>query len=299
MTDTFDCIEVAGVEPGPTVTILGGIHGDEEEGVLAVQRVLQALETEPLRRGVVRAVPVAHPAAYAAFARISPLDGGNLARSFPGSPVGTPTERIAWSLTRKVIEGSNLLIDLHSAGRDYAMPHYAGYVDSRDEVGRLAQRAAERFGAPLIWEHPAPMTEGRSISAAYALGIPAIYVEGSGGGSLEEMELESYVAGVLDLLADLEMLDREPRPLQPRIVLRGGGGDLDAGMVAEYTGRFIANCAAGEVLRAGQTIGRVLDLDGRAVQEVLAPNRVAVMFLRRNARVHTGDVLCALAQIEN
>src|SRR5271165_1236783 len=85
---------VRGSEPGPTLALLGGVHGDEEEGVLAVRRVLLEAMDLPLC-GTIRAVAPAHPASWAACSRTSPLDGGNLARSFPGDVGGSPTQLLA------------------------------------------------------------------------------------------------------------------------------------------------------------------------------------------------------------
>lgn len=188
------------------------------------------------------------------------------------------------------------MIDLHSAGRDYVMPHFVGYVETHDEIGERARLAAERFGAPLIWAHRAPMAPGRTLSAAYALGVPAIYIEGSGGESLEEAEVRSYVDGVLDVLAGLGMLDRPAAPMRPHRVVHGGGGDLDAGTTATHAGRFVADCGAGDELTTGDRIGRVLDESGTPLQDVVAPGRAPVMFLRRTARVLPGEVLCSLAR---
>jgi predicted deacylase len=199
--------ERRGAEPGPLVALLGGVHGDEEEGVLAVQRVLSDLDGRVLRRGAVRAVAVAHPAAYAAERRTSPLDGGDLARSFPGAPTGTPTERLASTLTREVIAGADFLIDLHSAGRHYAMPFFCGFTATPGALGDQARRGALAFGAPLVWAHDPPPPPGRTVSAAYERGIPSVYVEGAGGGRLRSDEVDAYVAGVLAILAELGLCE--------------------------------------------------------------------------------------------
>ncbi|MDW5598779.1 succinylglutamate desuccinylase/aspartoacylase family protein, partial [Conexibacter stalactiti] len=45
---------------GPTVALLGGVHGDEPEGVLAVRRVVAELRAGGLR-GTLRALAVANP----------------------------------------------------------------------------------------------------------------------------------------------------------------------------------------------------------------------------------------------
>jgi N2-acetyl-L-2,4-diaminobutanoate deacetylase len=295
-SDAVEIVEHVGLEPGPAVALLAGVHGDEEEGVLAVQRVGALLAERPLARGTVRAVPIAHPAAYAADQRTSPHDGLDLARSFPGDPAGTPTQRLAHELTERLIRGSDLMIDLHSAGRANAMPMFAGYVDGGDDdVSVRSGRAAVAFAAPLLWEHPAPVPPGRTLTAAIALGIPCIYAEGSGGASLDQRELDLYVGGVLRVLADLGMLAWQPPPGRLHRVVPGGSGDLDAGVTAPCGGRFVAARDAGDVLASGELIGEIVDETGRPVAAITAPSDCTVMFLRRTARIAAGEKVCALA----
>jgi N2-acetyl-L-2,4-diaminobutanoate deacetylase len=294
-SDAFEIVEHVGLEPGPVVALLAGVHGDEEEGVLAVQRVGALLTERPLARGTVRSVPIAHPAAYAADRRTSPHDGLDLARCFPGDPTGTAAQRLAHELTERVIRGSDLMIDLHSAGRAYAMPMFAGYIDGDDDLSERSRRAAVAFAAPLLWEHPAPVPPGRTLAAAIALGIPCIYAEGSGGASLDERELDLYVGGVLRVLADLDMLAWQPPPGRLHRVVPGGSGDLDAGVTAPCGGRFVAARNAGDVLASGEPIGQIVDETGRSVAAITAPSDCTVVFLRRTARIAAGERVCALA----
>ena len=108
----FDRWRLEATVPGPRVVVLGGVHGDETEGVLAASRLTR--EVDALARGILDVVPVCHEVAFAADSRTSPLDGGNLARVFPGDAAGSPTERLAHHLTRDVLQGADLLVDLHT-----------------------------------------------------------------------------------------------------------------------------------------------------------------------------------------
>ncbi len=56
------------------------------------------------------------PAARAAT-RLSPLDGMNLNRAFPGHPEGSVTSQIAHYLTTVLFPLSDVVIDIHSGGR--------------------------------------------------------------------------------------------------------------------------------------------------------------------------------------
>ena len=97
--DGFTLIELVGSADGPTLSVVGGVHGDEFEGVAACLRLVDEL-TGVMFRGRLRVVPVAHEAAHIASVRSSPIDGRNLARTFPGDPAGEPTERLADALLR-------------------------------------------------------------------------------------------------------------------------------------------------------------------------------------------------------
>lgn len=278
---------------GPTVSILGGVHGDELEGVLALRAVVARLTAPgaaPLR-GTLRWMAPAHPAAWAADTRACPVDGLNLARVFPGDRTGRPTEQVAAHITAELIAGSDLLIDLHSAGRQFDMPLLCGF-HSTGPLAQRAESAAAGFAAPFTWLHPGA-SQGRSLSAASELGVPSIYVEGHGGGQLRQTDLDGYVGGVLRVLARLDMIDEAPPAGQSTVVT--GDGNTDAGIVAGVGGYFVAHRDAGDVVGARELVATVVDEDLRVRAEVRAPDDGVIMLVRRNARVVAGDTVAIVA----
>lgn len=286
-----------GRQTGPTLALLGGVHGDEDEGVLAVRRVLYEVAEAPLV-GTVRAVSMANPIAWSAQSRTTPLDGGNMARSFPGDVGDGPTAVLAAGITNQVIEGADLLIDLHSAGLRYRMPLFCGFTRA-SAAAEGSRRAAMAFGAPLIWAHPG-VSPGRSISVAAERGIPAIYAECSGGGSIRANELDAYVRGVLSVMADLGMVPESFRNRGSTHVRRVyGEGDVDNGAHSRHHGLFVSSTQAGAVVDEGDEIGRLYDYPGRLLEVVRAPQAGVVMFLRRQARTQAEDVLFVLARLED
>jgi predicted deacylase len=287
--------ERRGAADGPTLALLAGVHGDEEEGVLAVQRVLHQLEERPLAAGSLRAVAVAHPAAYAAGSRLSPLDGLNLARCFPGDWRGSATERLARRLVERVLGGADALVDLHSAGRAYAMPLFCGYSCSNDELGERSHALAEAFGAPIVWRHNAPPNPGRSLATAFEMGIPSVYAECSGGGGIAQEDVEALVDGVTGVLSHLGMLKDRTDPRRPDWLIDGGSGDLDRAVAARRGGRFVASLSPGDLVPAGGLIGEVVDDAGRVVDAITAPHEGLLIYLRRHARVRERDAICKLA----
>ncbi|NDL55995.1 succinylglutamate desuccinylase/aspartoacylase family protein [Phytoactinopolyspora mesophila] len=286
---------VSGRRPGPVLALLGGVHGDEDEGVLAVLRTIREVATAPLS-GTLLAVAPANPGAWAASSRLNPLDGGNLARSFPGVPGQGPTDTVAAALTEHVISVAHALIDLHSAGLRYRMPLMSGFCQGGPESSR-SQQLAEAFGAPVIWAHPRT-APGRSLSAAAEHGVPAIYAECSGGGSIRSRELDAYVSGVRSVMAALAMLPSEyahAGGFQTRV---SGSGDLDQGAQAPGHGLFVSSVRAGAVVTRDTEIGRLYGYDGDLLRIITAPGDGMVMFLRRQARTQQGDVLYVMAAVD-
>src|SRR5205823_1682592 len=119
-------------------------HGDETEGVIAANRFAGA--ELGLKKGVLEIVPIVHEAAFHADRRTSPIDGADLARTFPGKTDGTPTEILADALHRQVLAGADLLIDLHTAGQSLDIPFIAGYIDDGRDKRGLGAKAASAFG---------------------------------------------------------------------------------------------------------------------------------------------------------
>src|SRR4051794_27566064 len=137
-------IGVAGAQPGPTLGIIAGIHGDEYEGPEAARALLDELDPAELRGGIICA-PVANVAAYEDFHRVGPIDHQDLNRVFPGKSDGSLTERVAAALVREVVEQCTTLLDLHSAGFAYDLYPYVGFNATPGATGEASFALARAF----------------------------------------------------------------------------------------------------------------------------------------------------------
>ena len=290
-------IHDVGSGDGPTLAVLGGVHGDELEGVIAARMFLAHLNTLPVGalRGRVKVVPVSNPVAFAERSRTTSSDGANLARVFPGRADGSVTEQIAALLTAEVIAGADLLVDLHSAGAKYQMPVFAGYV--RDApMGTKSGKASYAFGAPIVWEHEGT-GPGRSMSAAEDLGVASLYVEGSGGGGLIGDDLDVYTGGLQRLLAWLGITCVTHPPARAPLVLRGDDGDVDSSLACSASGFCITRVRAGDAVGPGQLLADIVDGHGDTVERIRSPRPGTVMMLRRQAEIGTGDAIAMLGPL--
>jgi predicted deacylase len=280
-----------GVAPGPVLAVTAGVHGDEYEGVRAIFDVFEALDPNAMR-GMLLAVPVVNPPAHRAVSRVSPVDGANLARVFPGDPEGTLSERIADTIARQVITGADFYLDLHSGGVRYGMPSMAGYFLG-DARGRAA---AEAFGAPVIWGHPL-IEPGRTISVAHAAGIPFLYTEAWGAGRIAAGDLQMMTRGIGNLLRHLGMMPGEPEIPAPARRLRGAG-NTDDGLSAGSDGFLLQDVSLLDRVYAGQRLGRLADYHGRTIETYLASRDATVALTHEMPVVAKGDTLFLLADEE-
>lgn len=280
----IDVHERIGAEPGPHLVVLGGVHGDEVGGIVAAGRI--ASTEWPLRAGRLTVVPVSHEVAQLADARVSPLDGGNLARSFPGRPDGTPTQQLADLIARHLIARADVLIDLHTSNAAADMPLFVGCLDDGSPGATRAVRLALGFGMPLLWTHPT-LGAGRTLTVAAERGIPALYVESPVGGVLDVAVVTAYVEGVRSVLEALAMIDPAP-PLPPHPFWVHGNGDTDSFTAVATGGYFERAAALLDHVRAGDPVGRVLDPLGRTIEQVRAPVDGVITTLQRTATVTAG-----------
>lgn len=101
---------------GPTALVMAGNHGDEYPGPIAILKLMRSLQPEQVR-GRVILLPALNVMAVRAATRLSPWDGKNLNRCFPGRPDGTLTEQVAHYVSSVLFPLADIVIDLHTGGR--------------------------------------------------------------------------------------------------------------------------------------------------------------------------------------
>ena len=101
---------------GPTALVLAGNHGDEYPGQVAILRLCRELILDQVL-GRVILIPCLTIPGSKAMTRLSPLDGKNFNRTFPGKADGTVSEMLAHYLTTVLFPLADIVIDIHTGGR--------------------------------------------------------------------------------------------------------------------------------------------------------------------------------------
>ena len=244
----LDVFKIFGREPGPTVMILGGIHGNEPAGFLSADLFADVT----LKRGNLIVLPRVNLESIVRFKRGT---AGDMNRKFQGDLSQDP-DRDFVELVKSLMRESDLFLNLHE-GSGYYRPAYESEIANPNrygqsiiadtdtyvheptgrviQLGRYAQEAVARVNqeitVPLQRFHffntrtadsDSPYGEQSGSASYYALtqvGIPAFGVEVSKqlpSLELKVRHLNLAAAAFLDIFG-VEM-DRPSRPLpSPRL----------------------------------------------------------------------------------
>jgi predicted deacylase len=286
---TFQAIRFGRDEDRPHVLFTGGVHGDEYEPMAALRRLAGLLSGCKLA-GRVTHIPVVNEEAFHLGSRTAG-DGLDLARTFPGRPGGSITERTADALT-PLIGSADFYVDLHTGGERLRVHPLSGYMLHSDAGVLDAQRRlASAFGLPIVWGTN-PSLEGRSLSIARDANVPAIYTEYLGGGC-DPRGVDAFVRGCFNVLIDLGVIEGQLlRPSVPPLIVedgRVGSGHMQVRNPSPRAGFFEAMVGLGERVRAGQMLGVVTDPLGREVLPANADCDGIVLVLRRLPSIESGE----------
>lgn len=281
--------------PGPTTLLLAGTHGDEYEGQVLLQRLIRTLSAETVR-GRLILLPALNLPAVRAAGRVSPLDGGNLNRSYPGTEDGGPTDQLAHVVTTHLLPIADHAIDLHSGGSTSTyLPSAFVYDGPNPETFAAKRRAAEAMGLPWSFLVPGRF-EPRSFSTACDdVGVCMIATELGGGGGVTPAVVATADRGLLRLLAHWGHLDA-PGPDEPPAT-RWLRSDHDSAVRTPCRGLFEPTVELGDVVGAGDSVGWVHPIEELHVDSVpvIAPRAGVVAVVRRPPLVELGDHLVHLA----
>lgn len=279
---------------GPTALLTGANHGDEYEGPIALFDLARSLQPEDVT-GRVIIIPAMNQPAFATGTRTSPIDRGNMNRSFPGRPDGTVTEKIADYFQRVLLPLADIVLDFHSGGKtlDF-LPFCAAHILPDKMQETEAFRLVRAFGAPYSVQMLEIDAVGMFDTAAEEMGKVFVTTELGGGGTASARTAEIAIKGCRNLLIAAGVVTGKVEE-QPTKWLDMPDGDCftfaeDAGLI-----RFCADL--GDRVEQGQTIAMIYPM----ARTGLAPTELKVnragLFTARHfpGIVKPGDCVAVVA----
>jgi len=280
---------VHGTKAGPVLALTAGVHGQEYSPVIALQRLLKTIDPRTLT-GTVILVHVSNMPSYLARTiYYSPADGKNLNRVFPGRADGTLSERIAFVLTREVIERATHVVDVHCGdGNESLRPYTYWITTGAPSVADAGKQMALAFGLDhIVVDRERPADANASVylsNTAITRGKPALTIESGGLARTDEASVAAIERGAAGLLKHLGMRADGPAPVAQPIWI-----ERSEVLRSSATGIFYPAVERGHTVAEGTIIGRVTDFHGRVLEEVRSPFAGEILYVIGTPAISKGE----------
>ena len=272
--------------PGPTLLVMGGVHGDEINGVEIVRRTIVEGLYDDLKAGSVIVIPLLNIYGFINFSRDA-SEGKDVNRSFPGSLSGSLASRVAATLAKKILPLVDFGVDFHTGGSS----RY-NYPQIRYSTGDArAEELARSFAAPYLINKPAIPKTLRKV--AQSLGAPILIYEGGESLRLDGFSIIRGMKGLKRLMIAEGMMDGELSDASGVIHF-----NKTTWLRAERSGIFQWSQQSGAKVYKGEPLGEITDPYGEHLT-VVKSKRAGYIIGHNNAPVISqGDALFHIGYTE-
>jgi len=290
---------------GPTLALIAGNHGYEYPPVLASQRLIRSVDPKKLKGRLILVHVANMPSYLARTVYYSPIDHENLNRMYPGKQDGTISQRIAYVLTKEVIERTDYLVDMHCGDGNESLRPYSYWMPIGDpKVDERAKQMVLAFGIPnVVIDRVRPKDPRASVycsNTGSTRGKPSITIESGGMGVADDEEDVARIErGVHNLMLHLGMLDGKAE-MPERVTW------YDPTQVVRFpdnlevkAGIFYPKVKKAQMVEKGELMGYVTDFFGRTIFELRAPFAGEVLYILGTPPISAGEPLAFVGAIKN
>ncbi len=286
---------IYGASDGPNLVVLGGMHGCEFCGIEAAIRLYN--EVDPLKlSGTLKIGTIYNMPAHlnnAGF--VVPQDGKNPMSTFPGSPVGTFGEVMAYYFDQEVLSKADYFVELHGGDIPEALaPFNRWVVTGNSEQEAKAKAMAVAYNIPLvvkdIYDQNLPPNAAYIVTAGR--GIPAILCDSGQQGILDMQYVNIHLTGLRYILVHLGMMPGKivnsvkRKFLEDYVFVR-----------TDQTGLWYPDMVCGQLVRKGQLVGVIRDVFGELILDVKSPIEGVVTCIRTSPNIRPSNVIFELGAI--
>ena len=290
-------IVINGARPGPVLALVSGAHGTEYASILAMHKLAQSVDPGNLS-GTLVVLPLLNLASFAQMVpHLNPVDGKSMNRLYPGKPDGTQTERIAWAVTRQVLDKSDYAIDFHGGDLDENLRRYSYWADTGQErLDSVSRGMVLAFGLDhiIVQRNRTPAANGAVTVSRQAqnMGKPTIVVEAGHAGATAAEDVDVLVQGSLNVMRHLHMLPGTAPPVEHPIWI----GNV-AVLGADRDGYFHPLATPEGYVQKGMRIGYATDQFGDKIADFTAPLSGVVIYIRAVPSLKKGDNVAYIGEV--
>ena len=267
-----------GLEDGPVLLLMGGVHGDETNGVAILRDIIRKKYNRP-KRGTVICIPVFNVIGFLNQSREFP-DGRDLNRMFPGSERGALASQFAHKFTTEIAPLVDYVIDYHTGGA--SRENFSNVRCVFSDERQLA--LAKLFGGPFIVNSK---TIAKSIRETInKMGKTILLFEGGKSLHLDPEVIQCGVDGALNIMTHLGMREGEISKKYDSVIVVSSKW-----LRAPFSGMFQSSVQNGSWVKKKTIIGRIYDPYGEFEKNVLAPSDCYIFGLNTAPIVYKGDAI--------
>jgi predicted deacylase len=229
--------------------------------------------------------------------RLSPLDGRNMNRAFPGKYDDTVTGLIAHYVSQVLLPMADLVIDIHSGGRSM---HFLPSVNMHDVPNRKQMRkmidAGLAWGAPYVFIYRDVGGTGLYPGYAESLGLVTLGTEMGSASQFSKGMLTLTRDGLTNVLRLHGILPGKPTPAQtPEIVAADQQDDY---VMAPVSGIYEPFLELGDTIETGEPLGQIHSIEEpfKAPTPVLARTSGLIMVRKAFPLTRQGENIAVLVR---
>jgi len=289
---------ITGTHPGPVLALIAGNHGYEYPPILALQKLRAHIDDGELS-GKLIVVHVANmPSFLGRTVYFSPVDGKNLNRVYPGQSDGTVSQRIAYAITREVIEKADYVLDLHCGdGNESLRPYVYQAVTGEEKMDAAITRLVLAFGIDhILVDRNRPKDPAQSLycsTTAITRGKPAVTIESGLLGMSDVESVDRIVYGVRGVMRELKMTKDGPPPVGNPVYL-----DPAAVIVSPATGILYPLVERDQMVAKGTVLARITDFFGIEIALVESPLAGKVLYVVATPPIVKGQPVACVGTIK-
>jgi uncharacterized protein len=287
---------INGSKDGPVLALFAGVHGYEYPPIIAMMRLTKELDPKNISGKII----IVHVANVPSFLKrtiyYNPYDWKNLNRVFPGKVEGTNTERIAYQLTKEVIDQCDYLIDNHCGDGNEDLMHYLYCTKTGNkELDEKIRGLAISYNFKVIVHdkgRPNDINQSKYVSnTAIVRGKPAMSIESGKLGQSPEEDINEIVRGTYNVLKHLKMIAGDPIMrfesvwVEEQIILR-----------SEHTGLFFPLLSRGDHVQKGEKIAYITDYFGNVLQEIVSPFSGILLYIVATPPMSKGEPMAFIGK---
>jgi len=289
---------INGAREGPILCITSGVYGTHYPGIGASIRLFKEIDPQKLK-GTIVIVPVVEMTGFQHCQDISPIDGLNpngyygTLGLYPGTPNGTISHRIAYTVFNEIIKKTQYHLDLRGGDlwEKLEICAFSGEIGNK-QFDRKTEELTKALGTPYYLV--LPEIKGSLISETLRIGVHSAILGASKGlASFDEDDIQVCMKAIHNLLRQLKMLDGKPEipDYQKQIELKIHN------IYAEKGGLLYVNCKCGEIASKDQKLGEIITLKGEVLQELIAPVEGVIHYIFPKHVKNPGDLIIGIRRI--